>query len=339
MYDVVVIGAGPAGLSAAIYALRAGKKVLVLEGKSYGGQIINTPKVENYPGIKEISGFGFATDMFEQAKALGAEIHYEKCTGIEKKAVTQDNEVAEIPEIGGKEPEQQVAEVRELDVDEGEAKGQFTVSTQKNSFTCESVILAAGAVNRKLGVEGETELIGKGVSYCATCDGAFFRGKDVAVVGGGNTALEDALFLSNYCKSVSIIHRRDTFRGEKKRELLLREKENVHFYMEQKVVSIHGVEHLEKLTLQHTVNGEETILPVEGLFVAVGQIPDTQDFRTFLNVDGGGYVEAGEDCHTNIPGIFVAGDCRTKQVRQLTTAVADGSVAALAACAYCEEKI
>lgn len=301
MYDVIVIGAGPAGLSSAIYALRAGRRVLVLEGKSYGGQIVNTPKVENYPGIKEISGFEFATNMFEQAKALGAEIQYEKCKGIERREA-----------------------------------GDFVISAGDHSYECRSIVLAAGAVNRKLGVKGEEELIGKGVSYCATCDGAFFRGKDVAVVGGGNTALEDALFLSNYCKTVSVIHRRDTFRGEKKKELLLREKENVHFYLQQRVAAITGEEHLEGLTLCHTATGEEKNLPVEGLFVAVGQVPDTQDFTSLIQVDEGGYVVAEENCRTSIPGIFAAGDCRTKNVRQLTTAVADGSVAALAACAYCE---
>lgn len=322
MYDVIVIGAGPAGLSAAIYALRAGKKVLVLEGKSYGGQIINTPKVENYPGIKEISGFGFATDMFEQAKALGAEIIYEKCTEIERKE-----------NIKGTGAEQQAAEVQETN------SRQFVVSTQKNTYVCRSVILAAGAVNRKLGVDREEELIGKGVSYCATCDGAFFRDKDVAVVGGGNTALEDALFLSNYCHSVSIIHRRDSFRGEKRKELLLREKENVHFYLEQKVSSLQGEERLQGITLSHVATGEEQTLSVEGLFIAVGQTPDTQEFASLLQVDDGGYVMAGEDCQTSISGVFVAGDCRKKQVRQLTTAVADGSVAALAACAYCEENL
>ncbi len=301
MYDVVVIGAGPAGLSSAIYALRAGRRVLVLEGKSYGGQIVNTPKVENYPGIKEISGFEFATNMFEQAKALGAEVQYEKCTGIERRAA-----------------------------------GDFVISAGDHSYECRSIVLAAGAVNRKLGVKGEEELIGKGVSYCATCDGAFFRGKDVAVVGGGNTALEDALFLSNYCKTVSVIHRRDAFRGEKKKELLLREKDNVHFHLEQQVVAIAGEEHLEGVTLRNTATGEEKDLPVEGLFVAVGQMPDTQGFTSLIQVDEGGYVVAEENCHTSIPGIFAAGDCRTKNVRQLTTAVADGSVAALAACAYCE---
>lgn len=309
-YDVIVIGAGPAGLSAAIYASRAGKRVLVLEGKSYGGQIINTPKVENYPGIREISGFGFATDLLEQVKALGVEILYERCIGMAQKE---------------KQP--------------GSSQGQFAVFTRKETFDCQSVVLAVGAVNRKLGLEREEDLTGKGVSYCATCDGIFFRGKDVAVVGGGNTALEDALFLAGYCKTVSIIHRRNEFRGERRREKLLREKENVHFYLEQTVSSIQGEEHLHGLILRHVRTGQEMRLPVEGLFIAVGQMPDTQCFSGFLQMNEGGYVVAGEDCQTNVPGVLVAGDCRNKQVRQLTTAVADGSVAALAACAYCDDSI
>lgn len=307
MYDVIVIGAGPAGLSAAIYASRAGKHVLVLEGKSYGGQIVDTPKIENYPGIREISGYGFATDLMEQVKALGVEILYQKCTGIEQNKTQQKTR-----------------------------QGQFTVHTQKETFACQSIVLAVGAMKRRLGVDREEDLIGKGISYCATCDGMFFRGKDVAVVGGGNTALEDALFLSNYCRQVFLIHRRDTFRGEKKREMLLRDKENVHFRLEQTVSSLEGEEHLCGVKLRHVKTGEEMQLSVEGVFVAVGQMPDTQCFSELIQMDKGGYVIAGEDCQTNIPGVFVAGDCRSKQVRQLTTAVADGSVAALAACAVCD---
>lgn len=315
MYDVIVIGAGPAGLSAAIYAQRAGKQVLVLEGKSYGGQIINTSKIENYPGIQEVSGFGFATGLYEQAKATGAEISYEKCLKIEK----MDGEV-------------EAAE-------EKDRAGQyaFVISCKSKKYTAKSVIIAVGAVNRKLGLENEEKLTGKGVSYCATCDGAFYKGKNVAVVGGGNTALEDALFLSNYCSNVYLIHRRDTFRGEKKWEMLLRERNNVHFYLEQTVSKLAGEDRLQGLTLRHVVTGKETSLEVEGLFIAVGQKPATSDFASLLETDQGGYMMAGEDCQTSIPGIYVAGDCRVKQVRQLTTAVADGSVAALAACAYCEQ--
>lgn len=305
MYDVIVIGAGPAGLSAAIYAQRAGKKVLVLEGKSYGGQIINTSKIENYPGIQEVSGFGFATGLYEQAKAMGAEISYEKCLKIEK-------------------------------IDDSDPT-EFVVSCKSKQYTARSVILAVGAVNRKLGLEKEEKLTGKGVSYCATCDGAFYKEKNVAVVGGGNTALEDAIFLSNYCKNVYLIHRRDTFRGEKKWEMLLRERSNVHFYLEQTVSELVGEERLQGVKLRHVASGKETSLEVEGLFIAVGQKPATSDFASLLETDQGGYMMAGEDCQTSIPGIYVAGDCRVKQVRQLTTAVADGSVAALAACAYCEQ--
>ena len=327
MYDVIVIGAGPAGLSAAIYAQRAGKQVLVLEGKSYGGQIINTSKIENYPGIQEVSGFNFATGLYEQAKATGAEISYEKCLKIEK--VNSDTQSVEAAEI-----EKPQKESTEPDV---EKRAGFVVSCKSKQYTAQSVIIAVGAVNRKLGLEKEEKLTGKGVSYCATCDGAFYKGKNVAVVGGGNTALEDAIFLSNYCSNVFLIHRRDTFRGEKKWEMLLRERDNVHFYLEQTVSELVGEERLQGLKLQHIATGEETSLEVEGLFIAVGQKPATSDFTSLLETDQGGYVTAGENCQTSIPGIYVAGDCRVKQVRQLTTAVADGSVAALAACAYCEQ--
>ncbi|MDE6566466.1 MAG: FAD-dependent oxidoreductase, partial [Lachnospiraceae bacterium] len=340
-----VIGAGPAGLSAAIYAQRAGKQVLVLEGKSYGGQIINTSKIENYPGIQEVSGFHFATGLYEQAKATGAEISYEKCLKIEK----VDGSVLEMPSgeenasgktegeenLPGK--EKMSGEVEVAEAMERAGKNAFVISCKSKKYMAKSVILAVGAVNRKLGLESEEKLAGKGVSYCATCDGAFYKGKNVAVVGGGNTALEDAIFLSNYCSNVFLIHRRDTFRGEKKWEMLLRERDNVHFYLEQTVSELVGEERLQGVTLRHVATGEETSLEVEGLFIAVGQKPATSDFASLLETDQGGYVTAGENCQTSIPGIYVAGDCRVKQVRQLTTAVADGSVAALAACAYCEQ--
>lgn len=347
MYDVIVIGAGPAGLSAAIYAQRSGKRVLVLEGKSYGGQIINTSKIENYPGIPEISGFGFAKDLYEQAKAMGAEISYEKCLKIEKA------EIADGKLTSGEGDEDRLLAGEELlaqEMEQSEEKPQqtagqsnmteqagFIVSCKSKKYTAQSIILAVGAVNRKLDLKNEEKLTGKGVSYCATCDGAFYKGKNVAVVGGGNTALEDAVFLSNYCSNVYLIHRRNTFRGEKKWEQLLRERENVHFYLEQTVSELVGEQRLQGLTLRHVVTGKETSLEVEGVFIAVGQKPATSDFAPLLETDQGGYVKAGEDCQTSIPGIYVAGDCRAKQVRQLTTAVADGSVAALAACAYCEQ--
>ncbi|MDO4260747.1 MAG: FAD-dependent oxidoreductase [Eubacteriales bacterium] len=298
MYDMIVIGAGTAGLSAAIYGVRAGKTVLVLEAKSYGGQIINTPEVENYPGIRSISGFEFATGLYEQAKALGAQVKYERVLRIEDRGVEK------------------------------------TVVTGKDAYPCKCVIVATGAKNRPLGVEREQEMTGKGISYCATCDGMFFRGKDVAVVGGGSTALEDAAFLANYCGTVYVIHRRDAFRGEDRLVRALEKKENVTYVMDSQVVALNGEETLRSVTVENKKTKERTELPVSGLFIAIGQMPDNGAFAELVELDPAGYVRAGEDCRTSAQGIFTAGDCRTKAVRQLTTAAADGAVAALAACVY-----
>ena len=297
MNDIVIIGAGTAGLSAAIYARRAGKTVLVLEQLSYGGQIINTPEIENYPGIRNISGFDFATGLYEQATALGAEVLIEKVVSIE----------------------------------DGDIK---KVVTEEGSHECRAVILATGAKNRPLGLAREEELTGAGVSYCATCDGAFFRGKDVAVNGGGNTALEDALFLSNYCSHVYLIHRRDAFRGDDKEVQRLKDKENVEFVLDSVITALNGEDALESVSVKNVKTGEEKDLAVKGLFVAIGQMPDNAAFAGLVELDDHGYIKAGEDCLTGTKGIFTAGDCRTKTVRQLTTAAADGAVAALAACSY-----
>ena len=296
-YDVIIVGAGTAGLTAAIYALRAGKTVLLLEGKAYGGQIVNTPDIENYPGIKHISGAEFATGLYEQAADLGAKLRFERVVGIE---------------------------------DKGETK---IVRTAKREFEARAVILATGAKNRPLGVAREEELIGRGVSYCATCDGAFFKGMDVAVNGGGNTALEDAAYLSNYCNKVYLIHRRDEFRGDEKDVQALREKENVEFVLNSTVTELVGEERLAGVRVTNKVTGEERAIPVSGLFVAVGQMPENEAFADLVELDAGGYIVGGEDCLTKAPGIYVAGDCRTKSVRQLTTAAADGATAALAAVA------
>lgn len=298
MYDIAIVGAGTAGLSAAIYGVRAGKSVIIFEALTYGGQIINTPEVENYPGIKQISGFEFATNLYQQAMDLGAVLEYEKVIRIE---------------------------------DQGEYK---TLMTENGSYEAKSVILATGAKNRPLGLEKETELIGAGISYCATCDGAFFRGKDVAVVGGGNTALEDAAFLSGYCRSVAVIHRRDQFRGEEKSVEKLRKKENVRFILDSRVIRLNGETKLESIVVEHMKTGETETIPVDGLFVAIGQVPDNEAFSDLVDIDGSGYIKAMETCETNVPGIFTAGDCRTKKVRQLATAAADGAIAALAACEY-----
>lgn len=298
MYDMIVIGAGTAGLSAAIYGLRSGKSVLVLEQRSYGGQIINTPEVENYPGIKRVSGFEFATNLYRQAVELGAVLIYEKAVGIQ------------------------------------DGTNFKTVTTDKSEYRGKSVILATGAKNRPLGLEREQELTGVGVSYCATCDGAFFRGKEVAVVGGGNTALEDAVFLSEYCTKVYVIHRRDQLRGEKRMADRLVEKANVEFVLESNVTALRGEKKLEAIEVKNTRTKEIRKIDAEGLFIAIGQMPDNERFSGLVELDKYGYICAGEDCKTGTAGIFAAGDCRTKKVRQLTTAAADGAVAALAACEY-----
>lgn len=300
MYDIIIIGAGPAGLSAAIYARRSGKSVLVLEEKTYGGQIINTPNIENYPGIAHISGFEFATNLYNQAKDFGAEFKFEKAVGIE------DREDSKL------------------------------VKTPKDEYEAKAVIIATGAKNRKLGIDNEDSLVGKGISYCATCDGMFFRDKDVAVNGGGNTAVEDAMFLSNYCNKVYIIHRRDEFRADDKDVERLKEKDNVELVLDSTVSEIlsdtdeAGNEHVSGVKVKNKNTGDERVLEVNGLFIAIGQVPDNEDFKDIVELENG-YVKALEDCKTDTQGIYVAGDCRTKSVRQLATAAADGAIAAIAA--------
>lgn len=296
MYDIVIVGAGTAGLSAAIYGVRSGKKVAVLEGTMYGGQIVNTPDVENYPGIKKVSGFEFATNLYEQALELGAEIILDKVLDISK-------------------------------TDE-----KFVIKCECDSFESKAVILATGSKNRRLGLENEEQLIGRGVSYCATCDGAFFKDKVVAVAGGGNTAIEDASFLSAYCKKVYLIHRRDEFRAEEKLVSHLKEKDNVEFVLNTIITGLQGTDKLETIDIETKKNGIKLNVAVDGLFVAVGREPENQNFTNVVELDELGYIVAGEDCKTQTEGVFAAGDCRTKRVRQLTTAAADGAVSALAAC-------
>lgn len=296
--DIVIIGGGTAGLTAAIYAVRAGKQVIVLEAKAYGGQIVNTPDIENYPGLAHVSGYDFATGLYQQAIDLGARFRYERALGIR-----EDN--------GGK-----------------------IVETRKREYHCKAVILATGAKNRTLGIDREEELTGKGVSYCATCDGSFFKGQDVAVNGGGNTALEDALYLADICNRVYLIHRRDQFRGDAADVEKLKQKNNVEFVLNSNVTGLIGSDKLTAVEVTDKISGEKRELPVSGLFVAIGQVPDNKAFADEVDLAPAGYIEAGEDCATRTPGIFTAGDCRTKTVRQLTTAAADGAVAALAACRY-----
>lgn len=296
MYDIIIIGAGPAGLTAAIYGTRARKKVLVLEANAYGGQIINTLDIENYPATPHINGFDFATNCYNQALELGAEIKIEKAINIIdgdiKKVITKDNE-----------------------------------------YKCKSIIIATGCGIRKLGIDREDELIGKGISYCATCDGAFFKNKDVAVVGGGNTALEDALYLSDIVKKVYVIHRRDTFRGEDKSIEDLKEKSNVEFIYNSNVTKLIGSDYLEGIEVTDKDSNTRK-LDVSALFVAIGRIPENANFSMIINVDSTGYIKALEDCKTNVEGIFVAGDARVKTLRQLVTATSDGAIATTNAIKY-----
>lgn len=295
MYDITIIGAGPAGLTAAIYGRRANKKVLVLEANTYGGQIITTDKIENYPVNPGISGFDFATKLYNQVKDLGAEIKFEKVTEI------KENEVI----------------------------------TTKNTYKTKTIILATGRDNRKLNLENEEKLTGKGVSYCATCDGAFYKNKVVAVNGGGNTAVEDALYLSDIAQTVYLIHRRDTFRAEEVLLDRLKEKENIKIVLNTTITKINGENKLENIEIKNPT--ETKTLNVDGLFIAVGQVPETENFKKLINSDEKGYIIAGEDCKTNIKNIFVAGDTRTKSLRQLVTATGDGAVAATEAIKYISE--
>lgn len=293
MNDIIIIGAGPAGMTSAIYAKRAGYNPLVLEKNTYGGQIINSSEVANYPGIKKIDGYTFATKIYEQLKELEIEIKHEEVINIKKDDKT------------------------------------INVITNKNEYECKSVIIATGLTKRKLNIENEEKLIGKGISYCATCDGAFFKENDVAVVGGGNTALEDAIFLSNYCKHVYLINRTENFKAEKSLLDSFKQKNNTEIITSANIKKLVGKEKLEKIELD---NGK--ILNISGLFIAIGQIPNC-NFDIVEKENG--FIKSNEECTTNIPGIFVAGDIRNKSVRQIVTSVSDGAVAAINAVKYIEK--
>ena len=297
MYDIIIIGAGPAGLTSAIYAKRANKNVLVLEAKNYGGQIINTLDIENYPANEHISGFDFATNLYNQAKNLGAEIKYEKVVDINNL---------------GKEKE---------------------VITTKNTYKTKTIIIATGSENRKLGLPNEDEFASKGISYCATCDGAFYKEKTVAVVGGGNTALEDALYLADLASKVYLIHRRDEFRGEESTINLLKEKDNIEFLYNSNVTKLNTKDRLESIEVTSN-DGETRTIDVDALFIAIGRIPENQNFAKLINLDDAGYIISNEYCHTNVEGIFVAGDNRVKELRQLVTATSDGAISAVEAIKY-----
>ena len=298
MVDIIVIGGGPAGLTAALYAARAGKTVQVIEREATGGQIALSPLVENYPAIPAMAGADFAFQLTEQVEKLGVEIIYGEATAVE-------------PVLMG-----------------------FAVTVDDEAKAARAVVLATGAAHRHLGLEGEEDLVGMGVSYCAVCDGAFFSGRDVAVVGGGDTALQDALFLANSCRHVTLIHRRDEFRGERRLVEQVEKRENIsilYSHVVEELLSENG--ELSAIVVKDLKSGESRTMALAGLFAAVGQAPQSGPFAQLVATQGG-YYNAGEDCCSNAEGVFVAGDGRVKTVRQLTTAVGDGAVAGLAACKY-----
>ena len=298
LYDILIIGGGPAGLTAATYARRAGKSVLVIEKNAFGGQITWSPKVENFPGFVSVSGTELGDRLLEQAMEQGAEVELDEVVSV---AVGPDG-------------------VKTVNCDSGAV------------FEGRALIVAVGAKPRMLGLAREEELVGNGVCFCAVCDGAFYAGKDVAVNGGGNSALQDALLLSEKCRKVYLIHRRDAFRGEQKLVEALEKRPNVEFVLNASVTELLGGDELTGIQVEQ--NGARREIPVAGLFVAIGHAPDNGLFAGLMALDRAGYADALEDCLTKTPGVFAAGDCRAKAVRQLTTAAADGSVAALAACRY-----
>ncbi len=295
MYDIIIIGAGPAGLTAAVYARRAEKSVLILEKGVFGGQMTFSPKIENFPGFEEISGNALAEKMIGQALELGAEIEMGEVTHAE---LTGD--------------------IKKIYAD-------------GKCFESKTVIIATGAEHRKLGLPREDELIGSGISFCAVCDGAFFANEDVAVVGGGNSAMQEALLLAETCKSVTVVQNLPTLTGEMSLRTRLEKKDNIHIILNSIVTSYLGDGEIDGITVRNAATGEQTRIDCKGVFLAVGLLPATAPFANELQLDGAGYASADEKCETGIPGVFVAGDCRTKKVRQITTAAADGTNAALGA--------
>lgn len=299
--DVLIIGAGPAGMTAGLYAARAGAKVIVLEKETPGGQIVFSPKVDNYPALPHVSGSDFAENLQNQLEESGAELRYEEAQKIERR------------------------------------EKSWKVWTDAEEYEAPSVIIAAGTMHRQLGLAEEEDLTGAGVSYCAVCDGPFYHGQDVAVVGGGDTALQDALFLSGICRTVTLIHRREEFRGEKALQDQVREKKNIVLKMNcvpEAFLSEDGA--LTGLAIRLKTDGAQENLPVSAVFVAVGSDPQTEAFSALLGAEGAAYLPAGEDGATCLPGLFVAGDCRVKGLRQLATAIGDGACAGMAAARYAE---
>lgn len=299
MYDIVIVGAGPAGLTAAIYARRAGKSVVLLEKGAFGGQITYSPKVENYPGFESVSGSELADAMLSQALALGAEVEVENVTAIRTEG-----------------------DVKLLETEDG------------NRFEGRAVILAAGARHRHLGVENEARFIGEGISFCAVCDGAFYKDKTVVLVGGGNSALQEAILLSETCEKVYVVQNLNYLTGEARLIEVIGQRPNIEVITGTVVAALPEGDHLDHVILERVADGERRRLDVDGMFVAIGLVPENEAFASVADLDKAGYFDADEGCTTRTPGVFVAGDCRAKRVRQVTTATGDGAVAAIAACRY-----
>ncbi len=294
MFDVIIVGAGIAGMTAAIYLLRANKKVLILEAESFGGQITSSPLVENYPGILKTSGLELANVLLEQTQVMGAQIEVERVKEIKKR---QDKKVV--------------------------------LTEDGNEYIGKTVIIATGAKHRRLGVEREDELTGKGVSYCSVCDGPLFRDKVVAVVGGGNAALQQALYLTQFCQKVYLIHRRADFRAEATLVATVKKNEKIDLQYEWQVIELIGEEKLTGVKVKNLESKKEEKIALDGLFVAIGRVPENEAFATLRITNKAGFIETDEKCETKVAGIFAAGDCRAKAVRQLTTAAADGTIAAV----------
>ena len=297
MYDIIIVGAGPAGLTAAVYARRAGKSVLVLEKDTFGGQVTFSPKLENYPGFQEISGNELAQRMLEQAMALGAEIDMDTVTEV-------------------------------LD---GDVK---TVVGEAGRYEARSVIIAAGARHRRLNLPREEEFIGNGISFCAVCDGAFFKDQHVAVIGGGNTALQEIALLADICKKVTVVQNLAFLTGEEKMIQLLQSKNNIDYIYNTVVTGYEGETNLQAIRLLNTETQETSRLEIEGIFLAIGTAPENDAYQKVAKLNEYGYIVSDESCRTETPGIFVAGDCRTKAYRQVATAISDGAAAALNACRF-----
>lgn len=290
MYDIIIVGAGPAGLTSALYASRAGKKVLVIEANAYGGKIINANRIENYPAVDSISGFDFATNLYNQVKKFNCEIKYETVLRVEN---------------------------------------DKTVVTTRDKYKAKAVILATGSINRKLNIDNEEKFVGSGVSYCATCDGNFYKGKNVAVIGSGETALQDALYLSDIANKVYVVNKNDSFKTITTNTNLLEEKKNINVIYNSKVIRINGNNKVDSITMLE--NSNEKDINIDGIFVAIGEEPKNEIFSNVVDIDEKGYIKSDDGVHTKTQGIYVAGDTRVKDLRQLTTAVSDGSIAATVA--------